>query len=336
MIKFYKIMFFISMIMGTLIAISSYSWLSMWMGLEINLLSILPLLNEGKTFYSSESALKYFMTQALASSILLFSIILSLNFSELLFFNTNFLSLVLNSALLTKMGAAPFHAWFPEVMEGLSWMNSLIMLTWQKIAPMIVLFYNLKFTFFIICIILISSIFSGILGLNQISLRKILAYSSINHIAWMLAGMLNTQMIWIIYFIIYSIITINIILILKDFNIYYFNQLMNNLNYDKLSKFLFFMNFLSLGGLPPFLGFLPKWLVINNLIQENFYLLSFFLIIFTLITLFFYLRITFSSLMINTSESLIFKPNSLSFSVMFFNFLSLGGLLACTLILSYF
>nr|UBS93978.1 NADH dehydrogenase subunit 2 [Saperda tetrastigma] len=335
MINLYKLMFFSTLIIGTLIAISSYSWFSMWMGLEINLLSIIPLLSDSKNLYPSESALKYFITQALASSILLFSIIVSLNLSESIPQNLEFSSLIMNLALLTKMGAAPFHAWFPEVMEGLNWANSLIMLTWQKIAPMILLFYNCKFSIFFLFIILSSTIISGILGLNQISLRKILAYSSINHISWMLSSMMNAQMIWTFYFLIYSIITLNIIWIFQKFEIFYLPQLFQILNSNKLVKLFFLTNFLSLGGLPPFLGFFPKWLVINNLIQNNFYTLSILLIVFTLITLFFYLRITFASLMINHSETWNFTPIPLNFSFILFNFLSLTGLMTCTLIFFY-
>nr|AYW52156.1 NADH dehydrogenase subunit 2 [Lamiinae sp. 4 ACP-2013] len=334
MLNFYKLMFFITLVTGTLISISSYSWMSMWMGLEINLLSIIPLMSDSKNLYPAESALKYFITQALASNILLFSILLSLNFSESMFMVHNYSSLILNSALLTKMGAAPFHAWFPEVMEGLNWMNSLILLTWQKIAPMILLFYNFSFSTFFLTIIILSTVISGILGLNQISLRKIMAYSSINHISWMLASMMNSQMIWMMYFSIYSIISINIIWLFKKMKIYYLNQLYFSLNSNKLMKLFFLVNFLSLGGLPPFLGFFPKWLVINNLLQNNFYFLATLLIVFTLITLFFYLRITFSSLMINFSENLNLKSPTISFSMIAFNFISLSGLIFCTFLLS--
>nr|AXS65270.1 NADH dehydrogenase subunit 2 [Cerambycidae sp. 6 KM-2017] len=334
MFKFYKIMFFSTMVMGTLIAISAYSWLAMWMGLEINLLSIIPLLNNNDNLYPSEASLKYFITQVLASSILLLSVILKLNLNEI-FNYSSVLTLMLNSALLTKLGAAPFHAWFPEVMEGLNWSNSLLILTWQKIAPFIILMYAPLSLNFIIIIIIISTSLSGIMGINQTSLRKILAYSSINHISWMLASILNNQVIWSFYFIIYSIITINIILILKKTSCYFINQLNNSLNKYKMFNFFFILNFLSLGGLPPFLGFFPKWLVINNLIMNNLILLSLILIVITLITLFFYLRITFSVIMINSSELMIYKNQLIDFTIIVFNFISLSGLLACTLVFSF-
>nr|ARH53961.1 NADH dehydrogenase subunit 2 [Orsodacne cerasi] len=330
-------MFFNTLIIGTLVALSSYSWLSMWIGLEINLLSIIPLLSNDKNIYPSESALKYFITQALASTILLFSIIMSMNLSEFIPQNSNyFMLMMMNSSLLTKMGAAPFHAWFPEVMEGLNWMNCLLMLTWQKIAPMILLMYNCTMTFFLSCIIIISSLISGILGLNQVSLRKILAYSSINHISWMLASMLQNNSILFVYFCIYSIISINIVMIFYNLNIFHMKQLFNCLNFNKNLKFFFILNFLSLGGLPPFLGFFPKWLTVNSLIQNNFIFISLMLIVFTLITLFFYMRITFSTMVINTNETLLSKEVKSNFIVIFTNFLSLTGLISCTLLFNIY
>nr|ALO76284.1 NADH deshydrogenase subunit 2 [Lamiinae sp. GENSP01] len=329
--KFYKLLFSSTVVLGTLISISSYSWLSMWMGLEINLLSIIPLLKDNKNLYPSEAALKYFITQALASSILLFSIILSLNLSEFVQVPNNFIILIMNSALLTKLGAAPFHSWFPEVMEGLNWINGTIMLTWQKIAPMILLMYNYQLTNFIMAIIIFSSILSGILGLNQVSLRKILAYSSINHISWMLASMLNSQTIWMIYFLIYTLITLNLVIIFHIFKVFYLMQFLSVMNEMKLIKF-FLSVILSLGGLPPFLGFFPKWMVINNLVANNFFMLSVLLIIFTLISLYFYLRVSFSTFLINSNETLFMRSKKINGWIYFFNFLTMIGLLVCTLI----
>nr|UAV86088.1 NADH dehydrogenase subunit 2 [Philus pallescens] len=333
MLKFHKILFGHTLIFGTILTISSYSWFSMWIGLEINLLSFIPLLSNSKNMYPSESALKYFITQALASTILLFSIIMILNLKE--FFPQNSLFLIMmNSAFLTKMGAAPFHAWFPEVMEGLDWWNCLILLTWQKIAPMILMMYNLNLTFFLSSVIVFSSLTGGILGLNQVSLRKILAYSSINHIGWMLASMMNSISIWLIYFLTYSIITFNIIIIFYLTNSFYLKQLLNTINSNKIFKIFFILNFLSLGGLPPFLGFLPKWLTINFLVFNNYFILSLILIISTLLTLFFYLRLSFSSLIISSEENFLTEIKMTKWTSMLINFAALMGLIFCPMIYS--
>nr|APX39823.1 NADH dehydrogenase subunit 2 [Apteropeda ovulum] len=328
-------LFFNTLIIGTLISISAYSWFSMWLGLEINLLSIIPLLKSNNSTFPAEASLKYFITQTLASTIILFTIIELMYLSETLMNINYWLTMMMNSALLTKMGAAPFHAWFPEVAEGLNWMNNFILLTWQKLAPMVLVMYNLNMFYFLSLIIILSSIISGILGINQVSLRKILAYSSINHIAWMLASMLNLKMTWLIYFFIYFFITLNIVILFHFLNTFYINQLMLSLNQNKLIKLLFVFNFFSLGGLPPFLGFLPKWLTIQNLTYNNFYSLSIILIIFTLITLFFYIRIMISTMTFSMQNSLIKSNKTTNFWIIFINMINLMGILICTNLFNY-
>nr|APX39184.1 NADH dehydrogenase subunit 2 [Chrysolina polita] len=329
-------MFFNSLIMGTLITISAYSWFSMWIGLEINLLSMMPLLKSPKNFYPSEASLKYFITQSLASTILLFSVLMISNLNEFLPLNSSmFLTIMLNSAILMKMGMAPFHWWFPEVTEGLNWNIVILLLTWQKLGPMIILTYNLTTNFFTF-ISIFSSLISGMWGVNQISLRKILAYSSINHMAWMLASISFLKMIWLIYFLIYSIITINIILMFKYLNSFYLKQLFNSMSFSKMSKLFFILNFISLAGLPPFMGFLPKWLITNNLVENNFFTLSIILIIFTLLPLFFYMRMTLSSFTLSSDELSLKTIENLNFKIILFNFFSLNGLLVCTSIFNLF
>nr|YP_009434099.1 NADH dehydrogenase subunit 2 [Epicauta gorhami]APB02739.1 NADH dehydrogenase subunit 2 [Epicauta gorhami] len=335
MVKLYKILFFNSMILGTLIAISSFSWLGMWIGLEINLLSIIPLMNSSKNMLSSEASLKYFITQTLASLVLMLSITLMMIVNEFITPMMNVpLSTLLNSALLTKLGAAPFHFWFPEVMEGLNWFNCSILLTWQKIAPMALLMNNHLMANFIIIIILTSLMVSTLMSLNQISLRKIMAFSSINHIAWMIAAMISSFSVWLIYLMIYIFITLNVTYALNYSKINLISQIPGMLNSHKMLKFSMMANFMSLGGLPPFLGFLPKWLTINWMIIHNFTLLALILIIATLIMLFIYIRIMTSALLIshNETKKINFKMNKfLGFSL---NLLAIASLASCTLIFS--
>jgi NADH-ubiquinone oxidoreductase chain 2 len=284
-------------------------------------------MKSNKNIFPAEASLKYFITQTLASTIILFAVILSLISSDYIPNNSDYwLIIILNSALLTKLGAAPFHTWFPEVVEGLNWINNLILLTWQKLAPIILIIYNLKIIWFLLFIIILSSLIGGILGLNQIRLRKILAYSSINHISWILARILNFKLIWFSYFIIYSLISLNIIFIFYKLNVFTLNQLFYSLNSNKLIKLFFIFNFLSLGGLPPFLGFFPKWIVINNLVLNQIYTLRLILIISTLITLYFYIRLTFSSLTIIITENLIKFSKIRNFLILFFNSITLLSL----------
>nr|QAY82042.1 NADH dehydrogenase subunit 2 [Acrocrypta assamensis] len=336
MLKWYKILFFHSLLLGSFITISAYSCLNMWIGLEINLLSMIPLMISNKNIFPAEAAIKYFIIQTLASALILFSFSCSLNLEEInSFMNNKWLMLIFNIALFTKLGAAPFHAWLPEVMEGLNWMSSFIIMSWQKLAPMILVMYSLKNSLMLNFIVLTSVCVGGILGLNQISLRKIFAYSSITHTGWMLAGIFTAPTIWFIYFFIYSILMFNLIYFFDYFNLFNLHQLFLNLNSNKMIKVVFIFNFLSFGGLPPFLGFLPKWLVMSNLIYLNFYTMSFFLIVFTLITLFFYIRILFSIITFTYQEIHLIENSMNDTWMISFNFCLIFSLLICTSLFNF-
>nr|YP_010464210.1 NADH dehydrogenase subunit 2 [Strongylium kulzeri]UUL71587.1 NADH dehydrogenase subunit 2 [Strongylium kulzeri] len=329
--KVHKLIFISSMMLGTLVTASSYSWFSMWMGLEINLLSVIPLFSSTKNIYSSESAMKYFITQAMASLILLAAVTMMLLVEEFINPQMNLLNLMMNSALMTKVGAAPFHYWFPEVIEGLSWTNSLILLTWQKIAPMLMIMNNSPNNTFMITVIVLSLTMSTISGFNQISLRKILAFSSINHIAWMLTSMMVSYSLWMIYFVVYSLINMNIIFLFNSTNTFFMNQISNLINQSKTIKLSFMVNFLSLGGLPPFIGFLPKWLIINWATNMEMFLLVIVLITTTLIMLFIYIRVMMTAMVMSTNEPKINIPmKNLTISTV--NKITMLSLTMCVLI----
>nr|YP_010626129.1 NADH dehydrogenase subunit 2 [Inocellia hainanica]WBK02953.1 NADH dehydrogenase subunit 2 [Inocellia hainanica] len=306
-----KFLFFCMLLGSTIFTISSNSWLGAWMGLEINLLSFIPLMSNTKNIFSTEASLKYFLTQAFASSTLVFFIL----FSFMIYLNylslnmNNMLNMFMLSSLFLKLGAAPFHFWFPSVAENLTWMMNLILLTWQKIAPMILISY-LNNEFYLQFIAIFSTLIGSIGGLNQTNLRKIMAFSSINHIGWMISSLIMNNNIWKIYFLIYSLLTILMISIFMNFNLYFINQIYLMMNFNLINKFLLFMNFLSLGGLPPFLGFLPKWMIINNLILDNYFYLLIIMSLLTLINLFFYLRLALNSfLLLNMEQKWFIKIN---------------------------
>nr|APT41477.1 NADH dehydrogenase subunit 2 [Viannamyia furcata] len=316
-----KMLFMSTLMLGILISISSNSWLGIWMGLEINLLSFIPLMNDETNSYASEASLKYFLTQAMASAILLFSIILFLTYNNLNFnlLNFSFMSnlMLINTALLMKIGAAPFHFWFPSVMSNLSWMNNWILMTIQKITPFIILFYSFNYYMNFLSLIL-SLMFSSMGGLNQNSLRKIMAYSSINHMSWMLASMYFSKTLWLNYYIFYTMLTTSIVMMFYMFNMFFLNQMYLYFNNNILLKFLNFTLLLSLGGLPPFIGFFPKWLIIQYMMFNQFYFTILIMVIFTLFTLYFYLQITYSAFLMDTWN---FKWNFLNNKIKRFNYL---------------
>nr|ARH54806.1 NADH dehydrogenase subunit 2 [Trigonopterus sp. 5 AH-2016] len=325
-------MLFLSLLISsTMITISALSWFTAWMGLEMNLLSIIPLMKTQNNKFTAEASIKYFIIQTMGSSCLLFSIIL-LSTINLMKLNLQFTpSLMLNFILFLKMGTAPLHFWLPEVLSGLDWNLVLIILTWQKIAPMVLVSYNMNSYLFLSIIIIISSLVGGVQGMNQICMRKIMAFSSINHMGWMIAALICSMNLWLYYFMIYSLINISIIMLFNKYHMFYINQFSKLFAYNKNLKLMFMCNFFSLGGLPPFIGFLPKWLVINYLVKFNFTSLSTILVILTLMTLYFYTRVCFSSLTLLSDHShpSILENTQKNFWYFFFNFLILNSLPMC-------
>nr|YP_010946609.1 NADH dehydrogenase subunit 2 [Margattea speciosa]WGO57327.1 NADH dehydrogenase subunit 2 [Margattea speciosa] len=296
-----SIVFYFTLISGVMITISSNSWMGAWMGLEINLLSFIPILMNNNNIYTTEATLKYFLIQALASSTLLFLVIMNILLETMIFNHKILLMIMISSPLMLKTGMAPLHWWFPSVMEGLNWNNCLIMMTLQKIAPIILLSLLLNNTF-MFSISLLSVMVGSIGGMNQLSIRKLMTYSSINHIGWMMSALMIGETLWIMYFLIYSILTTTLILITKFTNISFINQINLINNNMWIPKFIMFSSLLSLGGLPPFLGFLPKWIIIQNLITNNMNFQVTLMVLMSLITLFYYLRMCYSSFMILHSE----------------------------------
>lgn len=332
--KICKILFLTVVFIRTLVSISAYSWFGIWLGLEINLLSIIPLIQIKKRTLSSESTIKYFLVQAIASTIILISVIFIVIKTELtrkIQTQSRFL-LIINSALLTKIGTAPFHFWFPEVLEGLDWINCLLILTWQKIAPIVLFIYNMNFNSFTVIVIIASVVISGIIGINQVRIRKILAYSSISHIGWILRTM-ATETIWIVYFIVYSTITTNLVLFFNKFKIFFLNQLYISINKSASTKIWFIINFLSLAGIPPFLGFMPKWLTIQILVESSIITLPLIIIITTLVTIFMYIRISIPTILLNSSNKNWIKINYSikKFTLTIINFISISSIIIITI-----
>nr|APC61744.1 NADH dehydrogenase subunit 2 [Papilio dardanus] len=325
-----KMFFYFILIFSTLITISSNSWLGCWIGLEINLLSFIPLISSHKNLLSSEAALKYFLTQAIASINFLFSILIKMILLKN-FETNNLITIMINSSMLMKMGSAPFHFWFPNIIEGLSWLNCFILMTWQKISPMIILSYCMNNNF-LMMIMIINTIIGILGGINQTSLRKLMAFSSINNLGWMLATLLISENLWMFYLMMYSFLISILCFTFNLLNTYFINQLFI-FNMNSMIKISLLINFMSLGGLPPFLGFFPKWITINFLIMNKFFIISFIFIMMSLIMLFFYIRIIYSSIMFNYLKLKWFKfymkNNSMSL-INFFSMISLLGMIIST------
>lgn len=280
-----KVLFIVTLIRGTTIAISSSSWFISWLGLELNLLSFIPFIFSEKNSYSSERALKYFLIQAIGSAVILIR-------ATTLILNQAFPEKLILLSLLLKIGAAPLHFWLPAIIQGLSWGGCLVLITLQKIAPIGILLYTLSSSASGLWVgaSILSAVLGGLGGLNQTLLRKILAYSSIRHIGWMLAALSFDTRQWKFYLIVYSFTSLSLVLVLNNTQIYHTTQLLSLRN-SPINIVGVFLTLFSLGGLPPLLGFLPKLRVISELRWHGSFIWLFILTISSLITLYFYTRL---------------------------------------------
>lgn len=292
----------------------------------------MPLIVNNKSNSITEAAIKYFVIQASASAIFIFICLVNSinNFYSIIFLETpNFILILI--PLIVKLGASPFQEWFIIIIQKIDWFKCFLLSTIQKIAPLflinfLMLNYNLILTFAIL-----SSIVGSIGGLKQTSFKKIIAYSSVNHLGWILTTVVLSKQLLICYFIFYSIINLYSITILYKINI---NSLTQQFKYNFYVEWV--ISIISLRGLPPLIGFLPKWLVIQTLISNSIFLVTSILITTALITLLFYIRIITSRLTINFSQQKWVKP--LNFKKIRMNtfilVITLSGLIIYNLILN--
>nr|YP_009500753.1 NADH dehydrogenase subunit 2 [Trioza urticae]AWU49107.1 NADH dehydrogenase subunit 2 [Trioza urticae] len=275
-------------------SLSASSWMMIWMGMELNLLSFIFIIIHEKTIFNTESSMKYFMIQAMGSLIFLFAI--SMN---MIFYNESSLinSIVPPLALIFKSGMAPLHSWTPPIVSKFSFLGMFMFLTWQKIVPLFILFTS--WSSLIMWIGLINIITGSMSGINQSSLHKMLIFSSINNIGWMLMSMMESVLLFLLFFLCYTMINFLLIKFMCTYKIKWLIQIKSN---EMNIKFYFLSLMMSLAGLPPFLGFLPKWLVIKKL-SESFPMFTFTAIIFSVFTLFFYLKSSMTMMISYTTTS---------------------------------
>lgn len=330
-----KILLSTTLIGGILISISSNSWLGAWIGLEINLMSFIPLMSSQENIFTTEASLKYFIIQALASSVLLFLVVIEVLINQNPIIGKEIHEYAIITPLLLKIGAAPMHWWFPSVIEGLRWENCLLIITVQRAAPMMLISYLIKIDYLIITVVLMSVIVGSAGGINQTSLRKILTYSSINHTGWILIALMGGRNLWVVYFTVYSFLTAAVTITTKMYNISFINQTIS-VNGKTTTKFILFTNLLSLGGLPPFIGFLPKWAVIQTIIINNLRSIITVIVITSLATLYYYLRMCYSRFITLYDEpkwgTTTFKVNKTTSYGVILSSVSIIGLITCTIL----
>nr|AAP22708.1 NADH dehydrogenase subunit 2 [Varanus brevicauda] len=291
-----------SMIAGTILATTSHHWVSTWLGLELNTLAIIPIISKTHHPRATEASTKYFLIQAASSTLFLLSGISNAFLHgtwDMTHLSNNLSSILLTTALATKLGLAPIHFWLPEVLQGVPIFTALIITTWQKIAPLAILMttWNLIPSSITLTMGLLSTIIGGLGGLNQTQLRKMMAYSSIAHLGWMITIITIAPHLTMFNLSLYITFTSSAMLIMHLTTSKTLQNTTLISSHSPIITSLFLLSLLSIGGLPPLSGFSPKWLILQELTLHHLTPLALTMAMMALLSLMFYLRTTYISTM---------------------------------------
>nr|WPM97876.1 NADH dehydrogenase subunit 2 [Argyropelecus olfersii] len=290
----------ISLGLGTTLTFSSSHWLLAWMGLEINTLAILPLMAQNHAPRAVEATIKYFLIQATAAALILFASLSSAWLTGEWMITHLFLpgpATLVMIALALKVGLAPMHFWLPEVIQGLDLTTGLILSTWQKLAPFALIVQVSSFInpYIFTGLGLMSAVIGGWGGLNQTQLRKVLAYSSVAHLGWMIIIVHFASHLTLLALFLYIAMTSVAFLALKAYECTSINTLATSWTKVPFMAMMLIPALLSLGGLPPLTGFLPKWFILNEMVKQDLPLIATVIALAALLSLYYYLRLCYSA-----------------------------------------
>nr|WNH24136.1 NADH dehydrogenase subunit 2 [Chaenophryne longiceps] len=295
--------------LGTTITFASSHWLLAWMGIEMNTLAILPLMARHHHPRAVEATTKYFLTQAAAAAMLLFASSTNAWLTgqwDIQQMSHPLPSTMIIIALALKLGLAPLHSWLPEVLQGLDLSTGLILSTWQKLAPFaLILQLQPSNQTILVLLGLTSTLVGGWGGLNQTQLRKILAYSSIAHLGWMILVLQFSPSLTLLALITYMAMTSSTFLVFKLNNSTNINTLATSWAKAPALTSITPLVLLSLGGLPPLTGFMPKWLILQELTKQGLALTATLAALSALLSLYFYLRLSYTMTLTMSPNSLI-------------------------------
>ncbi|MDC3061030.1 NADH-quinone oxidoreductase subunit NuoN [Candidatus Pelagibacter sp.] len=312
----------LSSILGMMVMISSNDLIVFYLGLELQSLALYVLASFNRdNILSSESGLKYFVLSALSSGLLLYGCSLVYGFSG----STNF-NLIANSSpniqygvifglvfiivgLAFKITAVPFHMWAPDVYQGSPTSVTLFFAALPKIAAltMFIRFLYIPFSNLIdqwqtilIFISISSMIFGAVAAIGQSNLKRLIAYSSISHMGYAIAGLatgtnqgIQSSLTYISIYLVMTLAFFSCIFMLRKKNVFY--EKIENLsglstNHPILSIALLIVLF-SLAGIPPLAGFFAKFYIFMAVIEQSMYFLAIVGLLSTVIAAFYYLRL---------------------------------------------
>ncbi len=309
-------------VLGMMVMISSNDLIVFYMGLELQSLSLYVLATFNRdNLKSSEAGLKYFVLSALSSGLLLYGCSLIYGFSGSTNFNNISDQLNSNEYVLTfgivfilvglafKISAVPFHMWAPDVYEGSPTTVTLFFAIVPKIAALTVFIRFLYVPFFnmidqwqiiLVFLSIASMLFGAIAAIGQTNIKRLIAYSSISHIGYALAGLasasnegIQSSIIYITIYIFMNLGLFSFLLMMKRNNEYYEDiaDLSGLSKNHPLLAFSLLIILFSLAGIPPLAGFFAKFYVFKAVIGQSMFFLAIVGLLSTVIAAFYYLRI---------------------------------------------
>lgn len=271
------------LVLRVFLAIRVQRFIVLWVLLELNFLAFISILSKSITFKTSNKTLNYFLIQAVGRGIILIVI-----FMFLMRVSYVMLRLLYFLALLIKLGGVPFHSWYLRLIQKLSWEIIWVLSIWQKFIPLLIM-CKPRFNLLLLTGVLRVGL-SRISRISQKNVKKILGLSSIFSLGWVLVSFDFNKFVWVQFILGYggSLLVLLSGFILSNHGVSQdFNKLANTSN-----LLIFFLGFLIISGIPPFIGFFLKIIIIFNLIESRIGVRLLFLI-FSLLLIFVYLNIIF-------------------------------------------
>ena len=315
-------------LVGTMVMVSANSLLMLYLGIELLSLSLYALIGfNKKSALSSEAAIKYYVLGAMSSGILLFGISIIYGFSgsilysdiasKMLLINTESVEYIaiifgiifITASLCFKFGAAPFHMWVPDIYQGSLISTTVLLSTLPKVAVFVVFlklyfipFLALKFIWsdILIFVGMLSIIVGSIFALTQENIKRLLAYSAISNIGFIILSIglvtISGLQASLYYTIVYSLTALASFGIITHIttNSHGIENIKDLAGLSKTHPYfaiLILLTMLSSAGIPPLIGFHAKLIVIKSLIDSSFILLSIIVVLMTVISAYYYLRI---------------------------------------------
>jgi len=312
----------LSAILGMMVMISSNDLIVFYMGLELQSLALYVLASFNRdNLLSTESGLKYFILSALSSGILLYGCSLIYGFAE----TTNFNEIFINSSkteygltfgivfilvgLAFKISAVPFHMWAPDVYQGSPTSVTIFFAILPKIAALTVFirflyvpFANMsdQWQMIIIFLSISSMIFGAVAAIGQTNLKRLVAYSSIGHMGYALAGLsvgtnegIQSSITYMSIYLVMNLAFFSCLFMLRRNETYYekIEDLSGLSKNHPILAFSLLVILFSLAGIPPLAGFFAKFYIFMAVVEQSMYFLAVVGLLSTVVAAFYYLRI---------------------------------------------